>query len=89
MNKLFTIAAIILGLATAANAGDFADVVTIALKKRFPDLQETSDISFLGKDEVTFYTPKSHMSCRYSYVPAVRKDKIKSISFSKCRIIHG
>ena len=82
MKKLFTIAAIILSCATGANAGDFDDQDVIkALKTRFPDLQENSDISFIGKYEITFYTPKWHMACRYDLVPKIR--------FSKCRIIDG
>jgi hypothetical protein len=82
MTKLLTTAAIVFGFTTGVIAGDFDDQDVInALKKQFPNLQENADISFIGKSEITFYTPKWHMACRYDLVPKIR--------FSKCRIIHG
>jgi hypothetical protein len=82
MKTLLATAAIILTFATGATAGDFDDQdVVNALKKRFPDLQEDADISFIGKSEVTFHTPKWHMACRYGLTSRV--------IISKCRVIHG
>jgi hypothetical protein len=82
MKKLLAIATIVVSFAASASAGDFDDQdVMSALKKRFPDLQDNLGLDFIDKDEVTFYTPKWHMSCRYDLVPRIR--------FSKCHIIHG
>src|SRR5262245_34878065 len=82
MKALLATAAIVLAFAAGAMAGDFDDQdVMNALKKRFPDLQEDIGIEFIGKNEVTFYTPKWHMACRYGLTSRV--------IISTCRVIHG
>jgi hypothetical protein len=75
---------IALTVSVGANAGDYTDAITNALQKRFSDFQSL-DEDFGG--EVTFYTAKWHMSCRYKIIGA---DAVRAkVTLSKCRVIHG
>lgn len=79
MKTLLATVAIVIAFATGATAGDFNDDdVLDALRERFP---EASGLYFIGKNEVTFNTPKWHMSCRYGLTSRV--------VIGKCRVIHG
>jgi hypothetical protein len=58
--------------------------VLAALRKRFPNLQSEDDVLVFDdgrqRYEVAFYTPKSHMACRFT---------LKPVRFTKCRVVHG
>jgi hypothetical protein len=90
MKTLLATVAIAVGLVTGATASNISDAILYELSKKFPGLEQDSDISFIGDDEITFYSGNYHRSCRIKTVPHPKlKGEIKSVSFSNCRVIHG
>lgn len=86
---LLATAAIVIASATGAAASNISDAILYELSRKFPDLEEDAAIDFIGDDEITFYSGNRHRSCRIKIIPHPKLDEIKSVSFNKCRVIHG
>lgn len=86
---LLATAAIVIASATGAAASNISDAILYELSRKFPDLEEDAAIDFIGADEITFYSGNRHRSCRIKIIPHPKLDEIKSVSFNKCRVIHG